>query len=124
MIVNEISSRIQKGGSRFLKLTEDGRNWMECNEEEISLKVISCFEEEAPAPTNIKSELVGSIPNSMAGSAVVGLKPDLSIPGNVNSDSIVGTSSDTRRQNPPTVERKRGKFVFNYNDSSKCGATS
>jgi hypothetical protein len=102
MIVNEISSRIQKGGSRFLKLTEDGRNWMECNEEEISLKVISCFEEEAPAPTNIKSELVGSIPNSMAGSAVVGLKPDLSIPGNVNSDSIVGTSSDTRRQNPPT----------------------
>ena len=105
MIVNEISSRIQKGGSRFLKLTEDGRNWMECNEEEINLKVISCFELEAPAPTTIKSDLsVGSIPNSMIGSAVVGLKPDLSIPGNINSDSIVGTSSDTRRriQYPPS----------------------
>jgi hypothetical protein len=104
MIVNEISSRIQKGGSRFLKLTEDGRNWMECNEEEISLKVISCFEVEASAPTNIKSDLVGSISNSMIGSAVVGLKPDLSIPGNINSNSIVGTNSDTRRrvQYPPS----------------------
>ena len=35
MIVNEISSRIQNGGSRFLKLAEDGSGWIKCNEQEI-----------------------------------------------------------------------------------------
>jgi hypothetical protein len=38
MIVNEISSRIQNSGSRFLKLSKDGRSWMECNREEIFRK--------------------------------------------------------------------------------------
>ena len=35
MIVNEISSRIQNSGSRFLKLSKDGLSWVECNREEM-----------------------------------------------------------------------------------------
>lgn len=46
MIVNEIATRIQKGGSRFLKLSEEGTSWLECNGEEICRKVISSFEGE------------------------------------------------------------------------------
>jgi hypothetical protein len=38
MIVNEISSRIQNSGSRFLKLTKDGLSWVECNREEMFRK--------------------------------------------------------------------------------------
>jgi len=38
MIVNEISSRIQNSGSRFLKLSKDGLSWMECNREDIFRK--------------------------------------------------------------------------------------
>lgn len=38
MIVNEISSRIQNSGSRFLKLSKDGLSWMECNREEMFRK--------------------------------------------------------------------------------------
>ena len=38
MIVNEISTRLQKGGSRFLKLSEDGLSWTECNREEVFRK--------------------------------------------------------------------------------------
>jgi len=46
MIVNEISTRLQKGGSRFLKLGEDSLSWTECNREEVFRKVTSCFEVE------------------------------------------------------------------------------
>ncbi len=38
MIVNEISSRIQNSGSRFLKLSKDGLSWVECNREEMCRK--------------------------------------------------------------------------------------
>ena len=38
MIVNEITTRLQKGGSRFLKLSNDGLFWTECNPEEIIKK--------------------------------------------------------------------------------------
>lgn len=38
MIVNEISSRIQNSGSRFLKLSKDGLSWVECNREEMFRK--------------------------------------------------------------------------------------
>jgi len=51
MIVGEIATRIQKTGSRFLKLAEDGMTWKECDREEIMQKVTSCFEVETPALT-------------------------------------------------------------------------
>ncbi len=38
MIVNEIASRIQNSGSRFLKLSKDGLSWVECNREEMFRK--------------------------------------------------------------------------------------
>jgi len=102
MIVNEISSRIQKGGSRFLKLTQDGRNWMECNGEEISRKVTSCFEAKDPIPAHSKEDLVVGVPNNTIGTAATvggeNLKPYPSIPEKLNSDSNVSADSDIRKR--------------------------
>lgn len=108
MIVNEISSRIQKGGSRFLKLGEDGMTWMECNKEEMFRKVISCFELETQGTTDKNHvDLSGGTPNTMAGTtyaaaSVDRLKTTLPGMGNRNSHSF-GTSSDPGRrlQEPP-----------------------
>jgi len=93
MIVNEISSRIQNSGSRFLKLSKDGLSWVECNREEMFRKVISCFEQEilskekgqidltgeSDAPTPAGIALDKRLPSSLHG-AVVNADPARRMP--------------------------------------------
>mmetsp|Transcript_440 Transcript_440/g.951 ORF Transcript_440/g.951 Transcript_440/m.951 type:complete len:609 (-) Transcript_440:184-2010(-) len=95
MIVNEISSRIQNSGSRFLKLSKDGLSWVECNREEMFRRVITCFEQEilskekglqidltgeSEAPISAALALDKRLPASLHGIAALGADPSRRIP--------------------------------------------
>jgi len=100
MIVNEISSRIQNSGSRFLKLNKDGLSWVECNREEMFRKVISCFEQEIQGPqTKNPIDLTGES-NSSATTGIVMSK----VVGNAIANSALHSgapSIDPARRLPP-----------------------
>jgi len=101
MIVNEISSRIQNSGSRFLKLSKGGRGWIECNREEMFAKVISSFEQEIGAAAKEKThiDLTGERGSPALGS--VGISKTL--PAGMGNAALHGivASSDQARRPPP-----------------------
>mmetsp|Transcript_6748 Transcript_6748/g.16574 ORF Transcript_6748/g.16574 Transcript_6748/m.16574 type:complete len:849 (+) Transcript_6748:166-2712(+) len=103
MIVNEISSRIQNSGSRFLKLNKDGMSWVECNREEMFRKVISCFEQELQMsqkknPIDLTGDGEVSTPAGVGINKIIGGMPNTSLQG------VVGTVNPGRRLSPGTQD--------------------
>jgi len=101
MIVNEISSRIQNSGSRFLKLSKDGLSWMECNREEMFRKVISSFELEiGPKEYKDKTHIdLTEDSDSSTSSIPTAATNKSSLPGLAERNlHAVGTSSDPGRR--------------------------
>jgi len=107
MIVNEISGRIQKGGSRFLRLTYDGLNWMECNPSEIFQKVVSCFEDEIRATkknnnhVDLTCERSNSPETTGAGESATTSQKTALATGTCAAHKPTTTSESARRQDPP-----------------------
>jgi len=101
MIVNEISSRIQNTGSRFLKLNKDGMSWVECNREEMFRKVISCFEQELQGPQKKTAiDLTGDGDSSAGGGGGVGINKLVTGMANPALHGVV-TGVDSGRCLPP-----------------------
>lgn len=101
MIVNEISTRLQKGSSRFLKLSEDGLSWVICNREEIFRKVATCFEVEIHSPIDLTSD--SSFPNALKSNDSASKKTVTEV-GTQSLKSVGTSSGSTRRQEPPSEQ--------------------